>query len=117
MTDGRTAAYSAGNKVYGMGRPHPTSGPVDPTGYVERSRNKEASNRRSGLAAAATRRLQGTNPTMAQAPVPTPVGGGRATTGQQVSPQPSYAAPISLPDGRMVMANATGQYVFIENEV
>jgi hypothetical protein len=29
-------AYAAGNKVYGMGRSNPTSGPVDKLGYKER---------------------------------------------------------------------------------
>lgn len=33
-----TNRYAAGNKVYGGGRPNPTSGPVDPMGYAERDR-------------------------------------------------------------------------------
>ncbi len=105
----RLAAYSAGNKIYGSGRPNPTSGPVDPTGYVERTMKKESSNRRSGLAAAAGRRLAGgaglSDPQAQQ-----------TAQNQVVRPQPSYAAPIMLPDGRKVMANATGQFTFIENE-
>lgn len=28
--------YAVGNKIYGGGRPFPTSGPVDPLGYRER---------------------------------------------------------------------------------
>ena len=104
----RLAAYSAGNKTYGGGRPHPTSGPVDPAGYIERGANKQASNRRSGLAAAATRRLQGA----ATAP-PDPQA---QQVSQSVRPQPSYAAPIVLSDGRKIMANASGQYTFVENE-
>lgn len=28
--------YAAGSKTYGMGRPNPTSGPVDNAGYQER---------------------------------------------------------------------------------
>ena len=34
-------AYSAGNKVYGGGRPMPTVGPVDPIGYAERDAKKK----------------------------------------------------------------------------
>jgi len=34
-------AYSAGNKVYGGGRPMPTVGPVDPLGYAERDARRE----------------------------------------------------------------------------
>lgn len=33
---GRTQAYATGNKVYGAGRPMPTIGPVDKSGYRER---------------------------------------------------------------------------------
>ena len=33
-------SYSAGNKVYGGGRPMPTIGPVDPMGYAERDAKK-----------------------------------------------------------------------------
>lgn len=101
----RLAAYSVGNKVYGTGRPNPTSGPVDPTGYVERNMKKASSDRRSGLAAAAGRRLQGGTQQPAQ------------TQPQTVNPQPSYAAPIVLADGRKVMTNATGQYTFVENDL
>lgn len=28
--------YATGNKIYGLGRNNPTSGPVDPVGYRER---------------------------------------------------------------------------------
>ncbi|MGH7792372.1 MAG: hypothetical protein ACREOB_08680 [Thermodesulfobacteriota bacterium] len=34
--------YLVGNKVYGGGRPHPTSGPVDKLGYRERDRKHKA---------------------------------------------------------------------------
>ena len=34
--------YAAGNKVYGGGRPNPTSGPVDKSGYAERDRRAKA---------------------------------------------------------------------------
>ena len=41
-TQGRTQAYSAGNKVYGFGRSNPTSGPVDKLGYRERDLMQQA---------------------------------------------------------------------------
>lgn len=102
---GRTAAYSAGNKVYGSGRSNPTSGPVDPSGYVERSMKQDASNRRSGLASAATRRLKGQMPQQGQ---------DQQMTGGPVQAQPSQAQPIVLADGRRVATTATGQYQFLE---
>lgn len=50
---GRTQAYAAGNKVYGAGRPMPTIGPVDKTGYRERDAKgmiwKNALSRRLGM--------------------------------------------------------------------
>lgn len=50
--------YAAGRKTYGGGRSNPTSGTVDPTGYIDRSANNMASQRRSGLASSAiSRRL------------------------------------------------------------
>jgi len=118
MIGGRQAAYSAGNKIYGGGRPHPTSGPVDPTGYVNRAANKSASNRRSGLAAAASRRLQGANP-MAGSGSTSAIKGQGQQLGVGTTPkmQPNVAAPIVLPDGRKVVASATGQYKFLQNEV
>lgn len=103
---GRTQAYSAGNKIYGGGRSNPTSGPVDPTGYVERGMNKKSSDRRSGLASAAQRRLQGGAPVEAQQAMD--------PTGGTVRPQPSYASPIVLADGRRVQTSPTGQYEFIQ---
>ena len=39
--------YTAGNKVYGGGRPMPTIGPVDKTGYRQRDRMAKA--RRNAL--------------------------------------------------------------------
>lgn len=106
---GRTQAYSAGNKVYGGGRSNPTSGPVDPTGYVERGMKKQSSDRRSGLASAAQRRLQGGAPVQPGADSgQQPVGNGT------VRPQPSYASPIVLADGRRVQTSPTGQYEFIQ---
>lgn len=51
--------YAAGRKVYGGGRSNPTSGTVDPTGYIERSANNMASDRRSGLAQSAIQRRIG----------------------------------------------------------
>jgi len=108
MNGGRKAAYSAGNKVYGGGRPHPTSGPVDPAGYMDRAANKKGSDRRSGLAAAASRRLQGNNPNAQQGPQMGP---------PQPQMQPNAAAPILLPDGRKVITSPTGQYKFLQDEV
>lgn len=49
--------YAAGNKVYNGGSSAATRGTVDPQGYVERSLRQRNSNRRSGHAAAAMRRL------------------------------------------------------------
>jgi hypothetical protein len=34
--------YGVGDKIYGSGRPHPTSGPVDKLGYRERDRKTKA---------------------------------------------------------------------------
>lgn len=52
-------SYAAGNKVYNGGLPNPTSGTVDPSGYVQRElRNKnkpQQSERRSGNASAMMR--------------------------------------------------------------
>lgn len=49
---GRTQAYATGNKVYGAGRPMPTIGPVDKSGYRERDAKqmiwKNALSRRVG---------------------------------------------------------------------
>lgn len=36
------APYSVGNRVYGGGRPFPTSGPVDKSGYRERDLKYQA---------------------------------------------------------------------------
>lgn len=99
MQGGREAAYSTGNKVYGMGRPNATSGPVDPAGYVERSNNLKNSDRRSGLAAAALRRLGGSPNSQSQEQTPTE--------------QPQPIGIITLPDGRRVAPNATGQYTWL----
>lgn len=41
MKNSQFNAYSAGNKVYGGGRPMPTVGPVDPIGYAERDAHKK----------------------------------------------------------------------------
>lgn len=89
---GRTQAYAAGNKVYGSGRSNPTNGTVDPAGYVKRESDK-----RSGLAAAAMRRLEG-NQQQRQQPAP------------QAGQLPAFM-PIQLPNGQRVVPSATGQYV------
>lgn len=91
---GRTQAYSAGNKVYGSGRSNPTNGTVDPAGYVKRESDK-----RSGLAAAAMRRLEGNQQPQTAQTVP-------GQTGQL----PPFM-PIQLPNGQRVVPSATGQYV------
>jgi hypothetical protein len=57
LSRGATQRYSAGNKVYGAGRSNPTSGTVDPSGYIDRGLNNQTSDRRSGLAQAAFNRL------------------------------------------------------------
>lgn len=101
----RLAAYAAGNKVYGNGRSNPTSGTVDPSGYVERGVKKKESDRRSGLAAAAGRRLQNNSGVQPESP-------GASMPGAGGNAQAPFA-PISLPDGRMVFANQTGQYEWV----
>lgn len=55
------SSYLAGNRIYRGASNAPTRGTVDPMGYVERSLNNP-SQRRSGLASAALRRLQPTGP-------------------------------------------------------
>lgn len=79
--------YAAGRKTYGGGRSNPTSGTVDPTGYIERSANNMASQRRSGLASSAiSRRLNPISRAQsAAAPAPSgqrPFGMGAAQPGQ-----------------------------------
>ncbi len=103
MNQGRLAAYAAGNKVYGGGRPNPTSGPVDPTGYVDRDAKKKGSNRRSGLAAAAKRRMEKNN-------------AAEQTESQQPTVPPALAStmvPLTLPDGRRIAPNMYGQYEWV----
>lgn len=70
---GATQRYSAGNKVYGGGRSNPTSGTVDPSGYVEREVNNQASDRRSGLAQTALDKLGGFQPYTQQPVGPPPL--------------------------------------------
>lgn len=62
------ARYAVGNRVYRGGSSAPTRGTVDPMGYVER----ELSNKRSKLAAAALRRTESAKKTMTTR-TPTPV--------------------------------------------
>jgi hypothetical protein len=51
--------YAAGSKTYGGGRPMPTVGPVDPTGYKERDGKYKARKEATGQhMAAIKRRLQ-----------------------------------------------------------
>lgn len=126
MNQGRLAAYAAGNKVYGGGRPNPTSGPVDPTGYVERSANGAASNRRSGLASAAMRRIGGGTPATqgktGGSGVLQPAAARRAQQVMQaeavkppaVQAPPSMYNPIELADGRRLAPDATGRFKFID---
>lgn len=42
MVRANVRPYLVGNRVYGGGRPHPTSGPVDPLGYRERDAKHKA---------------------------------------------------------------------------
>lgn len=71
--------YAAGDKVYNGGSPNPTSGTVDPTGYVQRELNNSQS--RSGLARAALDRMRGFNGSMVNPTLGTGVG-----TGSVMSP-------------------------------
>lgn len=57
-------SYARGDTIYGNGSHAPTSGTVDPTGYVTREMNKQTapggpSQKRSGLASAAMDRISG----------------------------------------------------------
>lgn len=62
--------YAAGKKVYKGATNAPTRGMVNPTGYVNRTLNKpKASTSRSGLAAAALRRVQAAKQVAAVKPV------------------------------------------------
>lgn len=54
------SSYSVGNRVYRGGSSAPTQGTVDPMGYIDRGLNNP-SQKRSGLAEAALRRLGGRN--------------------------------------------------------
>lgn len=81
MADGGFNAYAAGNPVYNGGSPNPTSGTLDPSGYVQRGLNTP-SNSRSGLAAAALARIRGITPD------PNAPGGGGAPLGGDPTSQP-----------------------------
>lgn len=94
MTDGGFNAYAAGNPVYNGGSPNPTSGTLDPSGYITRGLNTPSGSR-SGLAAAALSRIRGVPqyandpnaPSGVQAIGPAPVIGGDPLSAgpQQVS--------------------------------
>lgn len=86
--------YAAGRKVYGGGRSNPTSGTVDPTGYIERSANTMASQRRSGLARSAiSRRMRRGGPTTGADPLANVSGAWAGDT--QSQPAPPVAAPVA----------------------
>lgn len=108
--------YAAGRKVYGGGRSNPTSGTVDPTGYIDRSANNMASQRRSGLASSAiSRRLNNPvqrvqNAAAIQSPAAPSTGvrlglggaqpgqfGGGSPTGQNYTP-PAVSQPVGVSD-------------------
>lgn len=65
--------YSVGRRVYNGASNAPTRGTVDPSGYIDRELNKPSQSR-SGLAAAALRRVNG-GQAPAQAQTPPPPGG------------------------------------------
>lgn len=83
--DGAALKYAAGQKVYGTGSSAPTTGTVDPTGYIDRELNKSTtgapSQARSGLAQAALAKLKGN-----------PIGDYQVT---QPGPSSPAAAPIT----------------------
>lgn len=91
-------SYGRGQPVYSNGSHAPTSGTVDPSGYIDRSLNNP-SDSRSGLAAAALDRLSGTNPTAPQSPGVLPLGDVTTLTitptGQLV---PNAPQPQQLPE-------------------
>lgn len=93
---GATQRYSAGNKVYGMGRSNPTSGPVDPIGYRERDAKKMMT---SPMQQALTRRI-GTTP----APAPA----------QHLQPAwmsaPGVPGAGPIPNANQLVPNAMGHY-------
>lgn len=66
-------SYGRGQTVYGNGSHAPTSGTVDPSGYIDRSLNNP-SDSRSGLAAAALDRLSGNGSVPSQSPGVLPLG-------------------------------------------
>lgn len=104
--------YAAGRKVYGGGRSNPTSGTVDPTGYIERSANNMASERRSGLASSAiSRRMRRGGPTTGVDPLAgiagvsvDPVTGQKTQTAMPVATAP---APTPTPTGQIYSSGNT----------
>lgn len=89
-------SYGRGQPVYSNGSHAPTTGTVDPSGYIDRSLNNP-SDSRSGLAAAALDRLSGNGSMPQQSPGVLPLGDVTTLTitptGQLIpnAPQPSQA--------------------------
>lgn len=92
-------SYGRGQPVYSNGSHAPTSGTVDPTGYIERGLNNP-SDSRSGLAQAALSRLQGGSSATAPSPGVLPLGDIKAlliTPTGQLIPQSSVEMPPEPP--------------------
>lgn len=82
------SSYLTGNRVYNGGTNNPTSGTLNPSGYISRELRKKQSSRRSGLAATALRMQQKT-PTTKSTPV--------------VPPTPKNPTVTATPTGRLVL--------------
>lgn len=100
------ASYSTGNRVYNGGSSQPNLGTVDPMGYIDRSLN-QPSQTRSGIAAAALRRLSGTSTPGSESGAPAPkintIGGQVGDVGAP-APAPGVTAPVTLtmsPSGKL----------------
>lgn len=94
--------YSVGRRVYNGASNAPTRGTVDPSGYIDRELNKPSQSR-SGLAAAALRRVNGGQPP-AQAQTPPPAGGMQAGPTQPPVGDPIMQQPMQGPPSPLMMS-------------